>query len=100
MGCDLCLRVERLPLGAGSQFSGVGEISIWGGREVPPAFQEHVSLLDAAPPPPPLPAPLSVRPGFVRRGQLGRWAASVLPEKSPSGLLTESHLLGTALGRR
>ena len=37
--CDLRLRVKRLPLGPGSQFFGVGEISIWEGRDLGVAFQ-------------------------------------------------------------
>lgn len=96
--CDLCLRVERLPLGAGSQFSGVGEISIWGGRE---GFLQlsRACFFTRRPRPRPLPLPgpacLSV-PGLCAGGQLGRWAASVLPEKSPSGLW----LSPTCWGRR
>lgn len=85
--CDLRLRVKRLPLGPGSQFFGVGEISIWKGRE---GFLQRSRAFSFARhprpfPPTPAPACLSV-PGLCAGGQLGRWAASVLPEKSPSGL--------------
>ena len=61
---------------------GGGE-SIWEGREgeARSSVSGHVPFRGARAP------RLSVRLGIVRRGgQLGFWAASVLPEKGPSGL--------------
>ena len=97
--CDLRLREERLPLGVGASSPGVGELSIWEGRE---GFLQRsracsIARRPRAPHPAPNPGPacLSV-PGLCAGGQLGRWAASVLPEKSPSGL----RLSPTCWGRR
>ena len=101
--CDLRLREERLPLGAGSQFSGS-----WGdfylGRQggVPPAFQGMFHCqAPARPPPRPQPRPrLSVRPGIVRRGPAWPLGCVCPPGEKSLRAPTESHLLETALERR
>lgn len=102
--CDLRLREEQLPLGAGSQFSGDGE-DFYLGRQggVPPAFQGMFHCEAPAPSPPPRPQPrprLSVRPGIVRWGPAWPLGCVCPPGEKSLGAPTESHLLGTALGRR
>ena len=101
--CDLRLREERLPLGVGASSPGVGELSIWEGRE---GFLQRsracsIARRPRAPPPRPQPRPrLSVCPGIVRRGPAWPLGCVCPPGEKSLWAPTESHLLGTALGRR